>query len=101
MSQISNPNPTLRRLFKRATLPLTALMAFGIATSAPAAVVVNENAEWPAEATLETFARTDGNVDAERDARGTRNLAQTFQVSAPVKLDKLFIDYGGGIAGKE
>src|SRR5688572_20002887 len=75
--------------------------ALAFTGSALAAVVVNDNGEWPATPVVQTFDRTDAFVEAERDARFTRNLAQTFQLSAPVKLDKIFIDYEEGLAGKQ
>jgi hypothetical protein len=62
---------------------------------------VNENAAWPTSPAIETFARTDANITSERDARFTRNLAQTFQVTSAFQVDKIYLDYEEAIAGKE
>ena len=85
----------------------SALRAFALATvlsvpmTTPGGVVVNELATWPADPILQTFPRTDANVEAERDVRFTRNLAQTFQTFNPLQIDKIYVDYEEGLASKE
>ncbi len=66
-----------------------------------AGLTVNEVSTWPTAPTVATFARTDANIEAERDMRFTRDLSQTFQLNSAFKLDKIFIDYEEGLAGKE
>lgn len=87
----------IQRIVPCATVLLLALSA----ASPRAGLIVNDNAAWPATTYLQTFDRTDVNVEAERDARFTRNLAQTFQAGTAFKLDKIYIDYEEGIVGKE
>jgi len=64
-------------------------------------LVVNEQSVWPSAPAIETFERTDGNIESERDMRFERDLTQTFQVTSPFQLDKIFIDYEEGLEGKE
>jgi len=86
----------LSRLFFFLGVALLLAPASGVA-----GLIVNENGTWPAAPVVETFARTDGNVNSERDARFNRDLTQTFQVSAPFQLDKVYIDYEEALPDKE
>jgi hypothetical protein len=71
------------------------------ATPAAAGVTVNENAAWPSSPAIETFERTDANIESERDMRFDRDLTQTFQATSAFQVDKVYIDYEEGLEGKE
>lgn len=93
-----------RRFFEQNTKSFQALIAaaaIALPGGAFAGVVINENATWPADPSFATFANNAGTIESERDVRFNRNLAQTFQLSAPLKLDKLYIDYEEGLPGKQ
>lgn len=89
--------PTLANL--RRVLMFGAMVAAAPVTHA--GLVVNENSTWPASPAVETAPRTAAGITSERDVRFDRNLLQTFQVLSSFELDKIFIDYEEGIAGKE
>lgn len=85
----------------RSSLQSLVLAAAVALPGAFAGVVINENATWPADPAFTTFVPTAATIESERDVRFNRNLAQTFQLATPLKLDKLYIDYEEGIAGKQ
>ena len=81
---------------------LFGLALFFMATAQTfAGLIVNEQSVWPSAPIIETFERTDANINSERDMRFNRDLTQTFQVASPFQLDKIFIDYEEGLEGKE
>jgi hypothetical protein len=75
--------------------------ALAAAPVAHAGLVVNENSTWPTSPALETAPRTAAGITSERDVRFDRNVLQTFQVPSSFELDRIFIDYEEGLAGKE